>query len=151
MRSLHVLEPYQSISQTLQTLHQLCLDILPIPLRKVVPDLYAVLHIKKQVALAEVSAVTFLMLEEVLFQPGHVIILIGYFFIDEFLDPLVFQLVIGGDDAKDVLIVGGAIVKKLEVAGGRVKGVLEDGEPGLQLLQDGEGRLGLRGELLSHI
>lgn len=91
------------------------------------------------------------MLEEVLLQPGDIIILIGDFLIDKFLDPLVFKLVIGGDDAKDVLIVRGTIVEKLEVTGRRVKRMLEDGESGLQLLQDGEGRLSLRGELLSHI
>lgn len=50
------------------------------------------------------------MLEEVLLQPGDIIILIGDFLIDKFLDPLVFKLVIGGDDAKDVLIARGTIV-----------------------------------------
>lgn len=82
MRSLHIFQPDNCIRQTLQTLHQFCLDILPLPLREVIPDLYAILHIKKQVALAQVATVTFLMFEEVLFQPGHIIILIGDFLID---------------------------------------------------------------------
>ena len=56
------------------------------------------------------------MLEEVLLQPRHIIVLIRDLLIDDFLDLLMFELVIGGDDAKDVLIVGCAIVEEFEVA-----------------------------------
>lgn len=90
MRSLHVLQPDKPICQTLQAFDQLRLNVFPLALREVIPDLNTILHIKKQVALAEVPTVTLLMLEEVLLQPRHIIVLIRDLLIDEFLDLLMF-------------------------------------------------------------
>lgn len=57
-------------------------------MREVIPDMYTILHIKKQVTLAKVPTVTFLMLEEVLLQPCYIIILIRDLLIDQLLNLL---------------------------------------------------------------
>lgn len=122
MLYLHGLQPKQSIGEAVESVEQRLL-LLGVGLGRVggVFGREALIDAEEEVDLAEVSAVALLMFGEVLFQPGNATIFIGHLLVDQFLDLLVLVLVIGSDDAKDILEIGGALIEESEVGVGVVR------------------------------